>query len=249
MKRRQRRRPNARSSTSHRGSQFVSQVNNVRRTHSARFVASCTRRERQSGVVLFPSFSPAPANTRAQTRHTKMTQHSGLPHLHKHGKPRLYVAGGREATLVPDEGRVSTEFGLDHRLEVVEDLAADGHGLGVRGGARRDDEELLEGQLVPGVLPTVDHVLGCNVVPSTTKSSDSNKNIHTECQHRFPHHVGVEESGKNAANLLSRRKKIGRCGAHKARDGHCEVAVRGVAGQLGVVAVPTTEEARRHNGK
>ena len=63
-----------------------------------------------------------------------------------------------EATLVTDQSRVAAELALDDLLEVVEHLAADLHRLGEGVGAGRDDEELLEGQLVAGVLAAVDDV-------------------------------------------------------------------------------------------
>ena len=78
--------------------------------------------------------------------------------LHQHLEAGLDGARRREAALVADERGVAAELALDDLLEVVEDLAADLHRLGEGLGAGGDDEELLERQLVAGVLAAVDDV-------------------------------------------------------------------------------------------
>mmetsp|Transcript_4888 Transcript_4888/g.15614 ORF Transcript_4888/g.15614 Transcript_4888/m.15614 type:complete len:370 (+) Transcript_4888:114-1223(+) len=71
--------------------------------------------------------------------------------LHDELAALLGVAGGREAALVTDRGRVAAKFLLDDALERVVALAADPHRLLEGGGADRDDEVLLKGELVAGV--------------------------------------------------------------------------------------------------
>mmetsp|Transcript_48246 Transcript_48246/g.145819 ORF Transcript_48246/g.145819 Transcript_48246/m.145819 type:complete len:207 (+) Transcript_48246:949-1569(+) len=55
-----------------------------------------------------------------------------LGSLHAHVNAGLDIAGRGEATLVTDEGGVTTELALDDLFEVVEDLAANFHGLAVQ---------------------------------------------------------------------------------------------------------------------
>mmetsp|Transcript_48245 Transcript_48245/g.145814 ORF Transcript_48245/g.145814 Transcript_48245/m.145814 type:complete len:391 (+) Transcript_48245:949-2121(+) len=81
-----------------------------------------------------------------------------LGSLHAHVNAGLDIAGRGEATLVTDEGGVTTELALDDLFEVVEDLAANFHGLGESAGTGGDDEELLESELVASVLTTIDHI-------------------------------------------------------------------------------------------
>mmetsp|Transcript_79159 Transcript_79159/g.173575 ORF Transcript_79159/g.173575 Transcript_79159/m.173575 type:complete len:466 (-) Transcript_79159:120-1517(-) len=81
-----------------------------------------------------------------------------LDGLHDELDTLLGVAGRGEATLVTDQGGITTELLLDDALEGVVALAADSHGLLEGGGADRDDEVLLEGQLVACVGAAVDHV-------------------------------------------------------------------------------------------
>ena len=56
---------------------------------------------------------------------------SSLGGLHDHLKAGLNIAGRGEATLVTDESSITTELALDNLLEVVENLAANNHGLAV----------------------------------------------------------------------------------------------------------------------
>mmetsp|Transcript_19656 Transcript_19656/g.36931 ORF Transcript_19656/g.36931 Transcript_19656/m.36931 type:complete len:493 (-) Transcript_19656:67-1545(-) len=78
--------------------------------------------------------------------------------LHAHVDAGLDVAGRGEAALVADECGVAAELGLDDLLEVVKDLAPDGHGLAEALGSRGNDEKFLKGELVPRVLSSVDDV-------------------------------------------------------------------------------------------
>ena len=78
--------------------------------------------------------------------------------LHQHLEAGLDGARRREAALVADERGVAAELALDDLLEVVEDLAPDGHGLSESLGTGGNDEELLERKLVTGVLSTVNDI-------------------------------------------------------------------------------------------
>ena len=78
--------------------------------------------------------------------------------FHDHIQTGFDVAGRGETTFVTDQGGITTELALDDLLQVVENLATDGHGFGEIFGAGGDDEEFLEWELVAGVFSTVDNV-------------------------------------------------------------------------------------------
>lgn len=65
---------------------------------------------------------------------------------------------GREAALVADVAGVETVLALNDALEVLIHLGAHFHRLLQVLGASREQHELLEGELVAGVLAAVDHV-------------------------------------------------------------------------------------------
>mmetsp|Transcript_27136 Transcript_27136/g.46780 ORF Transcript_27136/g.46780 Transcript_27136/m.46780 type:complete len:319 (-) Transcript_27136:276-1232(-) len=65
---------------------------------------------------------------------------------------------GCEATLVTNIGSILAILVLDDRFQVVIDLSSHAHGLLERGGADREDHELLHGQLVASVRAAVDDV-------------------------------------------------------------------------------------------
>ena len=81
----------------------------------------------------------------------------GVDGLHDH-LDGLFVRGevGREAALVADRG--GQALGLEHRLEAVVDLGAHAQGLLEARGADRHDHELLQVDVVVGVLAAVHDV-------------------------------------------------------------------------------------------
>mmetsp|Transcript_73492 Transcript_73492/g.195366 ORF Transcript_73492/g.195366 Transcript_73492/m.195366 type:complete len:494 (-) Transcript_73492:77-1558(-) len=82
-----------------------------------------------------------------------------LDGLHEQLQALLRVLHGRgEAALIPHGGRVQTVLLLDDALQRMVGLRPKLHGIREAGRAHRDQEELLEGQVVAGVHAAVDHV-------------------------------------------------------------------------------------------
>mmetsp|Transcript_35776 Transcript_35776/g.82841 ORF Transcript_35776/g.82841 Transcript_35776/m.82841 type:complete len:509 (-) Transcript_35776:20-1546(-) len=95
-------------------------------------------------------------NIKTNSELVKVT--SVVDSLHAHGEARVDVAGRCEATLIADEGRVTTKLPLDDSLEVMEDLTSHAHRLTERLRTSRNHEELLERELVARVLATVNDI-------------------------------------------------------------------------------------------